>query len=495
MSEISQYTESLHEECGVFGMYDKTGETDMVNAVYSALYALQHRGQESCGIALNVDGVLSGYRDLGLVSEVFTKRVLEELPRGAKMATGHVRYATAGQRSRSNAQPMVLHHCKGAMAVCHNGNLVNAPKLRRKLEMSGSIFHGTSDTEVIAYLLTQNRLLTPNIEMAVSRTMDDIEGAYSLVIMTHTKLIAARDPNGFRPLCIGELPDGNGYAFASESCALDAVGATLLRDVKPGEIVVADAKTGELRSITDHVGRPDTQMCVFEFIYFARPDSIIEGSSVHEARKQAGRFLAQEHPVEADVVIGVPDSGLDAALGYSQESGIPYGIGFIKNKYIGRTFIQGSQKQRENSVRIKLNVISSTVKGKRVVLVDDSIVRGTTSARIIKLLRDAGATEVHFMVSAPPFKYPCYFGTDIPDQKLLVATGRTVDQINEIIGADTLGYLSTEHVVQLAKNANCGFCTACFTGEYAVKPDEVLSTDIHERHLNDRPKDEKKLGE
>ena len=312
--------------------------------------------------------------------------------------------------------------------------------------------------------------------------------------MSSTKLIAVRDPRGYRPLCIGTLP-GGGYVFASESCALDAVGATLLRDVEPGEIVVADAKTGELRSITDHVGRPDTQMCVFEFIYFSRPDSIIEGSSVHEARKQAGRFLAQEHPVEADVVIGVPDSGLDAALGYSQESGIPYGIGFIKNKYIGRTFIQGSQKQRENSVRIKLNVVSSTVKGKRVVLVDDSIVRGTTSARIIKLLRDAGAAEVHFMVSAPPFKYPCYFGTDIPDQKLLVATGRNVEQINEIIGADTLGYLSTEHVVQLAKNAKCGFCTACFTGEYAVKPEEVLSTDIHERHLNDRPKNEKKLGE
>ena len=493
MSEISQYTESLHEECGVFGMYDKTGETDMVSAVYSALYALQHRGQESCGIALNVDGVLSGYRDLGLVSEVFTKRVLEELPRGAKMATGHVRYATAGQRSRSNAQPMVLHHCKGAMAVCHNGNLVNAPKLRRKLEMSGSIFHGTSDTEVIAYLLTQNRLLTPNIEMAVSRTMDDIEGAYSLVIMTHTKLIAARDPNGFRPLCIGELPDGNGYAFASESCALDAVGAKFVRDVRPGEIVIAD-RNG-LRTMEDHCGTAPHTMCVFEYIYFARPDSVIEGTCVHEARLQAGRFLAQEHPVEADVVIGVPDSGLDAALGYSQESGIPYGIGFIKNKYIGRTFIQGSQKQRENSVRIKLNVVSSTVKGKRVVLVDDSIVRGTTSARIIKLLRDAGAKEVHFRVSAPPFKYPCYFGTDIPDQKLLVATGRNVEQINEIIGADTLGYLSTEHVVQLAKNAKCGFCTACFTGEYAVRPEEVLSTDIHERHLNDRPKNEKKLGE
>ena len=493
MSEISQFSQGLHEECGVFGMYDKTGATDMVSAVYSALYALQHRGQESCGIALNVDGVLSGHRDLGLVSEVFTKRVLEDLPRGAKMATGHVRYATAGQRSRSNAQPMVLHHCKGAMAVCHNGNLVNAPKLRRKLEMSGSIFHGTSDTEVIAYLLTQNRLLTPNIEMAVSRTMDDIEGAYSLVIMTHTKLIAARDPNGFRPLCIGELPDGSGWAFASESCALDAVGAKFVRDVKPGEIVIAD-RNG-LRSIEDHCGTAPHTMCVFEYIYFARPDSIIEGTCVHEARLQAGRFLAQEHPVEADVVIGAPDSGLDAALGYAQESGIPYGIGFIKNKYVGRTFIQGSQKQRENSVRIKLNVVSSTVKGKRVVLVDDSIVRGTTSARIIKLLRDAGAAEVHFMVSAPPFKYPCYFGTDIPDQKLLVATGRTLEQINEVIGADTLGYLSNEHVVQLAKNAKCGFCTACFTGEYAVEPESVLSTDIHDRHLNDRPKDAKKLGE
>ena len=487
--------EALHEECGVFGIYDSTGKTNMVSAVYSALYALQHRGQESCGIALNVDGVLTGYRDLGLVSEVFTPRVLADLPQDAKMATGHVRYATSGQRTRANAQPMVLHHCKGTMAICHNGNLTNAPQLRHKLEMNGSIFHGTSDTEVIGYLLTQNRLISPDIETAVCRTMEQIVGAYSLVIMTHTKLIAARDPNGFRPLCIGQLPDGSGWAFASESCALDAVGARFVRDVLPGEIVVADAKTGELRSIKDHCGRPDTQMCVFEFIYFSRPDSIIEGCSVHEARKQAGRFLAQEHPVEADVVIGVPDSGLDAALGYSQESGIPYGIGFIKNKYIGRTFIQGSQKQRENSVRIKLNVVSSTVKGKRVVLVDDSIVRGTTSARIIKLLRDAGATEVHFMVSAPPFKYPCYFGTDIPDQKLLVATGRTVEQINEIIGADTLGYLSTEHVVQLAKDAKCGFCTACFTGEYAVKPDEVLSTDIHERHLNDRPKDEKKLGE
>ena len=445
---MSDFAYPLHEECGVFGIYDRAGTEDVAAAAYSALYALQHRGQESCGIAVNDDGVIQGHRDLGLVNEVFTPAVLGSLSTPtAHMATGHVRYATAGSRVRANAQPMIVRHGRGTMALCHNGNLTNALELRRQLENEGAIFNGSSDTEVICYLITRNRL------------------------------------------------PGGGYVFASESCALDAAGATLLRDVEPGEIVVADAKTGELRSIKDHCGRPDTQMCVFEFIYFSRPDSIIEGSSVHEARKQAGRFLAQEHPVEADVVIGVPDSGLDAALGYSQESGIPYGIGFIKNKYIGRTFIQGSQKQRENSVRIKLNVVSSTVKGKRVVLVDDSIVRGTTSARIIKLLRDAGAKEVHFRVSAPPFKYPCYFGTDIPDQKLLVATGRNVEQINEIIGADTLGYLSTEHVVQLAKNAKCGFCTACFTGEYAVKPEEVLSTDIHERHLNDRPKNEKKLGE
>mgnify|MGYP002967200652 CR=1 FL=1 len=444
---------------------------------------LQHRGQESCGIALNVDGVLSGYRDLGLVSEVFTKRVLEELPRGAKMATGHVRYATAGQRSRSNAQPMVLHHCKGAMAVCHNGNLVNAPKLRRKLEMSGSIFHGTSDTEVIAYLLTQNRLLTPNIEMAVSRTMDDIEGAYSLVIMTHTKLIAARDPNGFRPLCIGELPDGNGYAFASESCALDAVGAKFVRDVRPGEIVIAD-RNG-LRTMENHCGAAPHTMCVFEYIYFARPDSVIDGSCVHTARQRAGAFLALEHPVQADVVIGVPDSGLDAALGYSKQSGIPYGVGFIKNKYIARTFIQPEQSQREKSVNIKLNTISSTIRGKRVVLIDDSIVRGTTCAHIVKLVREAGATEVHMRVSAPPFLNPCYFGTDVDSRENLIACSHTIPEIAQIIGVDSLGYLSTDSVTKLAE-CGVGFCTGCFTGEYPVEVPEKKAKFRFERGLSEK---------
>lgn len=490
---MSDFAYPLHEECGVFGIYDKAGAEDVAEAAYSALWSLQHRGQESCGIAVNDDGVIIGHRDLGLIGEVFTPQVLASLTRpNARMATGHVRYATAGSRIRANAQPMIVRHGRGTMALCHNGNLTNAVELRNELEDQGAIFHGSSDTEVISYLVTRNRLTSKSIEEAISRTMDVLEGAYSLVIMSSTKLIAVRDPRGYRPLCIGTLP-GGGYVFASESCALDAAGAKLLRDVEPGEIVVADANG--LRSIREHCGCKQSQLCVFEFIYFARQDSIIEGSSVHEARKQAGRFLAQEHPVEADVVIGVPDSGLDAAMGYSQQSGIPYGMGFIKNKYIGRTFIQSTQKQRERSVRIKLNVVSETVRGKRVVLVDDSIVRGTTSARIIKLLRDAGAKEVHFRVSAPPFKYPCYFGTDIPDQKMLVATGRTLDQINGIIGADSLGYLSTEHVVQLAQNSKCGFCTACFTGNYAVRPNEVLSTDIHERHLNDRPRDAKKLGE
>ena len=487
---MTPLTSGLHEECGVFGVFAKE-KTNVAATTYYGLFALQHRGQESCGIVVNDDGVFNSYKDTGLVNDVFTPERLDGLGQG-NMAVGHVRYGTTGANARLNAQPILVNHYKGRMALAHNGNLVNTYELRHELEKQGSIFHTTSDTEVISYLVTKERLEAPSIEEALNRAMNKINGAYSLVIMSPAKLIAARDENGFRPLCYGITNEGT-YIVASESCALDSVGAKFVRDLLPGEIVVFDENG--VRSIKDHCGKRPHTLCVFEYIYFARPDSVIEGASVHEARLRAGAFLALEHPVQADIVIGVPDSGIDAAIGYSHQSGIPYGIGFIKNKYIGRTFIQGSQKQRENSVRIKLNVVSSTVKGKRVVLVDDSIVRGTTSARIIKLLRDAGAAEVHFMVSAPPFKYPCYFGTDIPDQKLLVATGRTLEQINEVIGADTLGYLSNEHVVQLAKNAKCGFCTACFTGEYAVEPESVLSTDIHDRHLNDRPKGAKKLGE
>ena len=457
-------TDKPGEECGVFGAYDFDGH-DISSSIYYGLFALQHRGQESCGIAVSdtegPKGKVDYYKDMGLVNEVFDEERLNRLH--GNIGVGHVRYSTAGASNRENAQPLIIHYIKGTLAVAHNGNLTNAVDLREKLKYSGAIFQTTIDSETIAYYIARERVQTKNVQEAVSRTMDDIEGAYSLVIMTHTKLIAARDPNGFRPLCIGELPDGNGYAFASESCALDAVGAKFVRDVRPGEIVIAD-RNG-LRTMEDHCGAAPHTMCVFEYIYFARPDSVIEGTCVHEARLQAGRFLAQEHPVEADVVIGAPDSGLDAALGYAQESGIPYGVGFIKNKYVGRTFIQGSQAQRESSVRIKLNAITSTVKGKRVVLVDDSIVRGTTSARTIRLLREAGAAEVHYRISAPPFAHPCYFGTDIPDEKDLIATGHTVEEINELVGSDTLGYLSIEHVQQLAIHSKCGFCTGCFTGK------------------------------
>ena len=471
---MSDFAYPLHEECGVFGIYDRAGTEDVAAAAYSALYALQHRGQESCGIAVNDDGVIQGHRDLGLVNEVFTPAVLGSLSTPtAHMATGHVRYATAGSRVRANAQPMIVRHGRGTMALCHNGNLTNALELRRQLENEGAIFHGSSDTEVICYLITRNRLRMGSIETAISKTMDVLEGAYSLVIMSATKLIAVRDPRGYRPLCIGTLP-GGGYVFASESCALDAAGATLLRDVEPGEIVIADTKTGELRSIKDHCGRPDTQMCVFEFIYFSRPDSIIEGSSVHEARKQAGRFLAQEHPVEADVVIGVPDSGLDAALGYAQESGIPVAEGFLKNRYIGRTFIKPEQSSRETAVKLKLSPMRSQIEGKRVIMIDDSIVRGTTSNLITNLLRDAGAKEVHVKISSPPFVSPCYFGTDVPDKDHLIACKMNLDEICRHIGADSLDYLRVESLRKLVPHIKGDFCQGCFTGEYPVDiPDDV----------------------
>ncbi|WP_209343669.1 amidophosphoribosyltransferase [Flavonifractor sp. AGMB03687] len=458
---------NLHEECGVFGI-SVPGMTHAASVTYNALYALQHRGQESAGMAINDDGVITSHKDVGLVSEVFTPEILEHLGPGS-MAVGHVRYATTGRKSRTNAQPMVINHVKGSMALAHNGNLTNAAELREKLELSGAIFHTTSDTEVIAYTITGARLKAPSIEEAVSAAMDVIQGAYSLVLLSPRKLIAARDPNGFRPLCIGTL-DG-GYVFASESCALDAIGAHFLRDVEPGEIVVVDQNG--LRSIKNHCGKAKSSMCVFEFIYFARPDSVIDGAGVHEARVRAGAFLALEHPVQADIVIGVPDSGIDAAIGYARQSGIPYGTGFIKNKYIARTFIAPGQKNREDKVRIKLNPISSVVRGKRVVIIDDSIVRGTTSARIVGLLREAGATEVHMRVSAPPFLHPCYFGTDIDSRDHLIACNHTVEEIAQIIGADSLGYLSVDSVHKLANGCRCTFCDGCFTGHYPVPVPEA----------------------
>ncbi|MER2151279.1 MAG: amidophosphoribosyltransferase [Candidatus Limivicinus sp.] len=471
-------TAEIHEECGVFGIYSPT-RRDLAGTVYFALYALQHRGQESAGIALNDDGVFTACRDTGLVAEAFSRDRLNALGEG-NIAVGHVRYSTTGMDSERNIQPLLVNHYKGQMALAHNGNLTNAFQLRRELESRGSIFHCTSDTEVIAYSIVQARLSAPSIEAAVSAAMDRLEGAYSLVISSPSKLIAARDPHGFRPLCMGKLPDGS-VIFASETCALDAVGADFVRDVRPGEVVTV-SEDGIL-SDTGHCGQAEENLCAFEFIYFARPDSVINGTSVHEARLRAGRYLAKEHPVDADVVIGVPDSGLDAALGYAQESGIPYDIGFIKNKYIGRTFLAPDQTMRERGVSIKLNPLRSTVEGKRVVLIDDSIVRGTTSRHIVSLLRKAGAKEIHMRISAPPFIAACYYGTDIDDPDKLIANHHTVAEIAELIGVDSLGYLRVEDVLRLPE-AGCGLCTACFDGKYptSVPKDSGKSRFEHKIH-------------
>ena len=477
---VSNMDRHLHEECGVFGVrLPEWG--DVASLAYYALYSLQHRGQESAGIAVNDDGVIRAYRDVGLVGDVFRPERLASLGQGG-IAVGHVRYGTTGSDNQRNVQPILVNHYKGRMALAHNGNLTNSHALRRELESQGSIFQTTTDSEVIAYLIVQERLRHPSIEAAVSAAMERLEGAYSLVISSPSKLIAVRDPHGFRPLCMGELRDGS-VVFASESCALDAIGARFLRDLRPGEIVVADGKG--LRSIETHCGKVPKSLCVFEFIYFARPDSVIDGSSVHVARQRAGAFLALEHPVQADVVIGVPDSGLDAALGYARQSGIPYGMGFIKNKYIGRTFISPTQALRESEVSIKLNPIRSVVAGKRVVLIDDSIVRGTTCRRTIDLLRKAGAREIHMRVSAPPFVSECYYGTDIDDKDKLIATHHSVEEIAKIIGVDSLGYLSLENVVKLADSTS-GFCTACFGGGYPTALPEPGGKDRFECPISER---------
>lgn len=474
----------LHEECGVFGVYSNV-TTDVASLAYYALYALQHRGQESAGIVVNDDGLFRSWRDVGLVSDVFPKERLRSLGLG-NIAVGHVRYGTTGSDNKRNVQPILVNHYKGRMALAHNGNLTNSQELRLQLESQGSIFHTTTDSEVIAYIIVQERLKHGSIEEAVSAAMDRLVGAYSLVISSPSKLIAVRDPHGFRPLCMGRLKDGS-VVFASESCGLDAVGASFERDLLPGEIVVAD-KNG-VKSDRSHCGIAPRRLCVFEFIYFARPDSVIDGSSVHVARQRAGAFLALEHPVQADIVIGVPDSGLDAAMGYARESGIPYGIGLIKNKYIGRTFIAPGQDHRVDQVKIKLSPVESEVRGKRVVMVDDSIVRGTTSGRIVQLLRDAGAKEIHMRISAPPFLHPCYYGTDIDSREHLIACHHTVEEIAEIIGVDSLGYLPLGNLRDLCGSEE--YCSACFNGDYPTAIPEDTRKDQFEQKLSQRKAGEK----
>ncbi len=457
---------TIHEECGVFGIFGDM-ESDVAMQAYIALYALQHRGQESCGIAVNDDGVIRHRRGLGLVPDVFAPDAVAGLGRG-NMAVGHVRYGDCGLYTGADAQPLVVRHRKGTMVIAHNGAIVNADILRDALEAQGAIFHSATDAEVLSYIITRERLGAASIEEAVSQAMMRVEGAYSLLIMSPSKLIAVRDPHGFRPLCMGRL--GDSVVFASETCALDGIGAAFTRDLRPGEVVtVTRGDDGNIfvKNDTRHCHGQGT-LCVFEYVYFARPDSVLQGVTVHAARLEAGRLLAKECPADADVVIGVPDSGLDAALGFSQESDIPYGLGFIKNRYVARTFIQPTQGQRDSAVRIKLNAVEATVRGKRVVMIDDSIVRGTTCGRIVRLLREAGAREVHMRVSAPPFRHPCYFGTDIDSRDKLIANRLTIDEIAAEIGADSLGFLSVEGVRAIAPGATCGLCDGCFTGVYPV---------------------------
>ena len=464
---------------GVFGIYNQNDLT-LSQEVYLALYALQHRGQMSCGIAVNNAGIVDYDKGCGIVPEVFDKQRLESLNVNGKgdIAVGHVRYSSNKLIHPANSQPLVMRYARGTIALANNGCLVNSSEIRRELEHDGCVFQTSGDAELIAYLIARTRLAQGSIERAVSAMMDKVSGAYSMVLMSPRKLLAARDPHGFRPLCIGKLEDS--YIFTSETCALDTLGAEFVRDVEPGEIVWTDGT--ELHSIRDHCGGK-TSLCVFEHVYFARPDSVIDGASVHESRLRAGAFLARQSPVEADVVVGVPDSGLDAAIGYSRESGITYSMGFIKNRYIGRTFIQDTQAQRVKSVQIKLNPLKSAVSGKRVVLVDDSIVRGTTIARIVGLLRGAGATEVHVRISSPPFVNPCYFGTDIDSKDKLIACKMTRDEICRTLGADSLDYLSLENLQQIAPDSSCGMCLGCFTGHYPIEVREEPEEDKFDRKL------------
>ena len=457
----------LHEECGVFGMYDFDGG-DVASTIYYGLFALQHRGQESCGIAVSETngpkGKVTSYKGMGLVNEVFTQDNLE--PMHGDIGVGHVRYSTAGASTRENAQPLVLNYVKGTLALAHNGNLINAMELRKDLEYTGAIFQTTIDSEVIAYHIARERLNSNSVEEAVGRACQKIKGAFALVVMSPRKLVGARDPYGFKPLCIGKRD--NAYILASETCALDTIGAEYVRDVLPGEIVTITPEGGIQSDLSLALPKEKEARCIFEYIYFARPDSHIDGVSVYASRIKAGRFLAMDSPVDADLVVGVPESGNAAALGYSLQSGIPYGTAFVKNGYVGRTFIKPKQSSRESSVRVKLNVLKEAVDGKRIIMIDDSIVRGTTSDRIVKMLRDAGATEVHVRISSPPFLWPCYFGTDIPEREQLIAYNRSIEDIRKIIGADSLGYLGIERLEEMV--GGLSICKGWFTGTYPIEP-------------------------
>ncbi len=454
----------IHEECGVFGVYSQENR-NVAHTVYYGLYALQHRGQESAGIAVAYADKITYYKGMGLVADVFAGGNLERLPEG-DIAIGHVRYSTTGASQLLNAQPVVFTGKCGKMAVAHNGNLTNTKQLRDELIAQNAVFQTTIDSEVVAILI--NSLSGGDLLEGVKRACLKLKGSYALVIMTCDKLIAVRDPYGIRPLCMGTIEDD--VIIASETCALDAVGANFLRDVKPGEIVVVD--NGGIRSFMMESVPAESKMCIFEYVYFARHDSVLDGYSVYEARKKAGKLLAKHCPVKADVVSGVPDSGNVAARGYSEESGIPFVEALARNRYVGRTFIQPDQRQRESSLSVKLNALRGNVRGKRVVLIDDSIVRGTTMRKIIKMLRDAGAKEVHIRICSPIIKHPCHLGIDIQTYSQLIGAYKNEDEICESLGADSVRYLTVEQLLKTCEGAKTGFCLGCFNGEYPYSPDD-----------------------
>lgn len=450
--------DKFQDECGVFGIF---GHPEAANLTYLGLYALQHRGQESCGIVSGDGKDLRAYRGMGLVSDVFRRdEIFDELP--GRNAIGHVRYSTAGSSDFKNVQPIMVDYARGSIAVAHNGNLVNAQEIRNGLEHTGSIFSTTSDTEVLIHLLakSQSDLLAERVTEALMA----VKGAYSIVFLTETRMVAVRDPNGFRPLALGKLNEG--YVIASETCAFDLIEAEFIREVEPGEMIVID-KNGMKSYKPFKETKPSP--CIFEFVYFARPDSTIFGEQVYKVRKELGRQLAREHAIEADVVIAVPDSGVPATIGYAEESGIPFALGLIRNHYVGRTFIEPQQSIRHFGVKIKLNPVRDVIEGKRVIVVDDSIVRGTTARKIIKMIRNAGAREVHMRISSPPTSFPCYYGIDTPSRKELISSSHTVEEISRYITADSLGYLSQEGMLTSAGAPERCFCDACFSGCYPVK--------------------------
>lgn len=458
---MTYYDDHFHDECGVIGIIGAPPET-LSSMLYYGLVSLQHRGQESAGMALYQNGQMKHFKEMGLVQEMFSKEILQRLQ--GDVGIGHVRYSTTGDSLLSNAQPLVVRHKGGHLALAHNGNLVNAERIRSTLENAGALFSTTIDTEVIATLIAQAYAQGKDLQTAVEQTLCEVRGAFSLTMIIEGKLVVARDPLGLRPLVIGKK--GDIYIVASETCALDVLGATFLRDVEAGEMIVIDEQ-----GLHPHFYLTSRRraMCSFEYVYFAMPDSTLDGRNVYLSRKKAGKILYREHPVEADMVVAVPDSGIAASIGFAEASGIPFDLGMIKNKYVGRTFIQPSQEMRELAVRLKLNVLAENVNGKRIVLIDDSIVRGTTIKKLADMLRRAGAKEVHIRVCSPPVKYPCFFGIDTPNRQHLIAANHSVEDICKKIGADSLGYISEEGLVEAIEIPSCKLCTACFNGDYPME--------------------------